>query len=94
LLELCSRDIQTTRLLFIREGSIRKFTVTFVYLPSDSSKPLPPRELWEVIAHCCRNILQLFDGCNAIANHTKCGTPGIKPRGYHLLECLVMYLTL
>jgi len=30
LLELCSRDVKTTRFLFFGEGSIREFTVTLV----------------------------------------------------------------
>jgi hypothetical protein len=77
-------------LLFTGEGSIREYTVTLVYFPCDSDEPLPPRELWEVIAHCCRNNVQLIAGCDAYAYHTKCGTPGINPRGHHLLERLVV----
>jgi len=43
---------------------------TELYLPCDSDEPPPPRELWEVIANCCRNNLQLIVGYDAYAHHT------------------------
>jgi hypothetical protein len=90
LLKLCSSNVKTPWLLFIGKWSIREFTLTVVYLSYDYNEPPPPRELWEVIAHCCRNNMQqLVVGCDANGHHTKSGTPDFNPKGHHLLECLV-----
>jgi hypothetical protein len=85
LLELCSRDVMTVRLLFDGGRSIRELIVTSAYLPYDSDEPPASRELWDAITHCCRNNLQLIAGCNANANHIVCGSTGINPRGHYLL---------
>jgi hypothetical protein len=86
LLELSSREATMVRLSFTGGGSIRELNVIPAYLPYDSDKPPPLKELREVITHCCRNNLQLIIGCDANAHHITCGSTDINPKGHHLLE--------
>jgi hypothetical protein len=57
--ELCSRHM-TERML-----DSRKLIVTYAYLPHDSNKPSPSRELRNVNTYFCRNNLKLIVGCDA-----------------------------
>jgi hypothetical protein len=81
--------LTTVRLSFNGGGSIRELIVTSACLPYDSDEPPPPRELRDVVTHCCRNNLQLFAGCDANAHHIVSGSTGINPRGHYLLQYLV-----
>jgi hypothetical protein len=89
LLELCSRDVVVVRISFNRGESIMDLIITSAYLPYDSDEPPPSGELRDVVNYCCRNNLQLIDGCDANAHHIVWGSTGINPRGSSLLEYLV-----
>ena len=86
--ELCSRDVTTVRVTYIRGGSKRELIVTSAYLSYDSDKPHLSQGLREVIVYCNRNKLQLIVGCDANAQHITCGSTDINLRG----ECLMEYL--
>jgi hypothetical protein len=86
--QLCSRDVTTERVTYIRGGSKRELIVTSVYLPYDSDKPSPLKGLREVVEYFSRNKLQLIVGCDANAHHIIWGSTDITPRG----ECLMEYL--
>jgi hypothetical protein len=52
LLKLCSRDAAMVRILHNSEGNQREHIVTSAYLPYDSDKHPPMKELKGVIDYC------------------------------------------
>jgi hypothetical protein len=88
LLELCSRDT-IVRKTYIWGGSCEELAVTSAYLLYNSAKPLPTKELKDVIDYCCSRKEQLIIGCDANADHILWGSTGSNPRGENLMEYLV-----
>jgi hypothetical protein len=77
--ELCSLDVTSVRVTYIRGVSKRELTVTSAYLPYDSEEPPPSKGLREVVDYYSRNKLQLIVGCDANAHHIIWGSMDINP---------------
>jgi hypothetical protein len=89
LLQFCSRDVATVRILYSSEGNHRELIVISAYLPYDLDEPPPSKELTEVIDYCSTSRKQLIIGCDANSHHILLGSMDINPRGESLVEFLV-----
>jgi hypothetical protein len=81
--------VATVRIIQRTEGNQRALTVTSAYLPCDSDKPPPMKELRDVTDYCSCRRKQLITGCDVNAHHILCGSNDINPRGESSVEYLV-----
>ena len=89
LLEFCSRDLTTAKIILKKEGHQQEIFVVSAYLPFDSTEPPPSTEMKRVIDYCIQNNKKLVIGCDANAHHIIWGSTGNNRRGENLLEYLV-----
>jgi hypothetical protein len=75
------------RKTYSRRGNRKELMVTLAYLPYDSGKPPPTKEMRDIVNHCKSRGRQLITRCNANAHHILCGSTDINPR-----KSLVEYL--
>jgi hypothetical protein len=71
------------------EGSCEELIIDSAYLPYDSYKPPPTKELRDVIDYCCSRKKQLIIGCDANAHYILWGSTGTNARGEGFMEYLV-----
>jgi hypothetical protein len=69
LLELCSRDVTTVRIVYTYGGGHRELTVASAYLPYDSYEPPRTKEVRDITDYCHSRKKQLMIGCDANAHH-------------------------
>jgi splicing factor 45 len=80
LLEFCSRDATTVRIIYTYEEGNRELVVSSAYLPYDSDELPTSKEAKDIIHYCYSRKKQLIIGCDANAHHTLWGSTGVNPR--------------
>jgi hypothetical protein len=69
-------------------GGCKELIVASAYLPYDSDKPPPTKELWDVTDYCHIRKKQLIIGCDANIHHILCGSTDTNPREESFTEYL------
>jgi hypothetical protein len=86
LLEFCSRDATTVRIIYTYCGGCVELIVASAYLPCDSDEPPPNQGVKDVIDYCHSRKQQLIMRRDANAHDTLCGSTGTNPRGERFME--------
>jgi hypothetical protein len=89
LLEFCSRDRTTVRIIHTYGRGCEELTVASAHLPYDSDEPPPTKEVRDIINYCYSWKKQFIIGCNANAHHTMWGSTSNNPRGEIFMKFLV-----
>jgi hypothetical protein len=81
LLEFCSWDTTSVRIIYTYGEGNRELVVSSAYLPYDSDEPPPSKEVKGIIDYTHSRKKQLIFGCDANAHHTLWGSTGVNPKG-------------
>jgi hypothetical protein len=69
LLEFCSRDTTTVTMTYTSNRGYEELIVTSSYLPYDSGKPPPSKEVRDIVEHRQVRKKQLIIGCDTNSHH-------------------------
>jgi hypothetical protein len=76
LLEFCSRDTTTVRIIYTYRGGRKELIVASAYLSYESDEPPPPKEMGDIIDYCYSRKKKLIIGCEANAHYILWGSTG------------------
>jgi hypothetical protein len=86
LLEFCTRDATTVRIIYAYGGGCEELIVASAHLPYDSDEPSPTKEVRDINDYCYNRKKQLFIVCDAKTQHTLCRSKGTNPRGESFVQ--------